>query len=185
MRIGILGGTFDPPHVGHLGAAIRVLDSGLTDEVWFVPCLAHRFGKAPAPFEDRLAMCELLIEGHKGLRVTDVEASINRPGYTIDLVRRLMHDFPEHTFRLIAGTDIYHQKDLWHQYDEIARLAPPIYVRRIGEPPIPEPVLPAPPEISSHRLRDVLAAGGDPTEDMPERVIEYVHEHGLYLKDDE
>ncbi len=180
MRIGVFGGTFDPPHLGHLEAAGHVLDAGLADEVWFVPCLKHRFGKAPAPFHHRLAMCHLLIEGQSRMRVSDLEALINRPGYTIDLVRRLMADFPQHTFRLIAGTDIYHQRDQWHQYDEIAKLAPPIYVARMGEPPIPEPVLPPPPEISSRKLREALAAGASPREAMPDRVIEYARNNGLY-----
>lgn len=182
MMIGILGGTFDPPHLGHLIAAKNVLAAGLADEVWLIPCLAHRFGKAPAPFDHRLAMCRLLIEGHLNLRVSDIEVTVNRPGYTIDLVHRLMQAHPENEFRLIAGTDIYHQKDLWHHYDEIARLAPPIYVARQGEPPIPEPVLPAPPDISSHKLREAIAWGETPEDKMPRTVIDYARALGLYRR---
>jgi nicotinate-nucleotide adenylyltransferase len=180
MNIGIFGGTFDPPHLGHLTAAERVLDAGLAEEVWFIPCLAHRLGKSPADFSHRLAMCRLLINGRAGMRVSDIEASVNRPGYTIDLVHRLMQDHPEHRFRLVAGTDIYHQKDKWHRYDEIAALAPPIFIARRGEAPIPEPVLKAPPGISSESLRAALARGESPSDKMPPAVIEYIRDKGLY-----
>ena len=180
MIIGILGGTFDPPHNGHLIAATRVLDAELTDEVWLIPCLAHRFGKAPADFEHRLAMCRLLIAEQPNLRVSDIEVTVNRPGYTIDLVNRLRADYPGDTFRLIAGTDIYHQKSAWHRYDEIAALAPPIYVERRGEAPIPEPTLAPPPNISSHELRDALQQGERPEDRMPGSVIDYILANGLY-----
>jgi nicotinate-nucleotide adenylyltransferase len=180
MKIGVLGGTFDPPHISHLIAATSVLKVGLTDEVWMVPCLRHRLGKAPEPFPHRLAMCRLLVEDHPKIRVSDIEASINRPGYTIDLVQRLIQDFPEHLFRLIAGADIYHQRSQWHKYDEVAVLAPPIYIARLGVLPIPEPTLPAPPEISSSELRAALIRGESPVEQIPKPILDYIHAHGLY-----
>lgn len=181
MNIGIFGGTFDPPHLGHLTAAERVLEAKLAAEVWFIPCLAHRFGKSPADFSHRLAMCRLLIAGRAGMRVSDIETAVNRPGYTIDLVHRLMLDYPEHSFWLIAGSDIYHQKNKWHRYDEIASLAPPIFIERRGEAPIPEPVLEAPPDISSENLRAALARGESPIDKMPSAVIEYIRNNRLYL----
>ena len=180
MIIGILGGTFDPPHNGHLVAAKRVIEAALTDEVWFVPCLAHRFGKAPASFAHRLAMCRLLIENTPHMRVSDIEGALNRPGYTFDLVTRLGADYPQHAFRLIAGTDIYHQREAWHRYDEIAALAPPIYVEREGENPIPEPTLPAPPNISSHEIRAEIQRGVSPKDTLPDSVRRYISTHNLY-----
>jgi nicotinate-nucleotide adenylyltransferase len=122
----------------------------------------------------------LLAEGNPKIRVSDIEASINRPGYTIDLVRRLIRDFPEHTFRLVAGADIYHQRTEWVQYDEIASLAPPVYIAREGVPPVPAPALLAPPEISSSALREALRRGESPTEAIPEAVLDYIRTHELY-----
>jgi nicotinate-nucleotide adenylyltransferase len=180
MIVGILGGTFDPPHLGHLGVATSVLASGLVDEVWLVPCLTHRFGKAPEPFEHRVAMCERLAEADERIKVSDVEKKLNRPGYTLDLVKLLRARHPEVTFRLIAGTDIYHERDKWHRYDEVVKLAPPIYVERKGEPPIPEPALKGPPDISSSDIRDALARGDHPDEVTPESVLDYIDAHGLY-----
>ncbi len=183
MVIGIFGGTFDPPHRGHLGVAKNALDSGRVDEVWFVPCLTHRFGKQPAPFEDRLAMCDLLIEGEPMMRVSDMEAKLERPGYTLDLVLALGAAHPGYALRILAGADIYFDRDKWHQYDEIARLAPPLYVAREGVAPIPEPTLPAPAGMSSTELRVVLARGELPVEEVPERVLKYIENHGLYKEE--
>lgn len=183
MKIGILGGTFDPPHLGHLGMALNVLKTGKVREIWFVPCLAHRFGKAPTAFEHRVAMCRILIAGHAPLSVSTIEKSINRPGYTLDLVIRLIADFPTHRFYLIAGQDIYHQKENWHHYNEIALLAPPIYVARVGEPPIPEPLVEAPIDVSSSEIRQLLAEK-QPLEDrIPAEIVEYINTHKLYTKD--
>jgi nicotinate-nucleotide adenylyltransferase len=178
--VGILGGTFDPPHVGHLGVARNVLASGAVEQVWLVPCVEHAFGKQPAAFEHRLALCRLLIEGEPGVTVSDVEAEVDSPGRTLDLVRFLDRVFPGTAFRLIAGSDIYHERQKWHRYDEVARLAPPIYVERAGEAPIPEPTLPAPPAVSSQQIRAALACGERPVELVPARLLDYIEVHRLY-----
>jgi nicotinate-nucleotide adenylyltransferase len=180
MIVGILGGTFDPPHVGHLEAARIAVDSGQIEAAWIVPCVRHAFGKLPAPFEHRMAMCALLVEGHERIAVSDAEARLAEPGKTLDLVLGLQHEYPEHSFRLVAGADIYHQRHLWHRYDEVARLAPPIYVAREGVEPIDQPTLPAPPEVSSSRIREQLERRARPVEGVPETILDYIEEHGLY-----
>lgn len=180
MIIGVLGGTFDPPHLGHLVLARSALASGKVDEVWLIPCLEHRFGKQPAPFDDRLAMCRLLTEGESRMKVSDIEKTLNRPGHTIDLVNALKRANPSDELRLLAGSDIYHEREKWHLFDEIAKIAPPIYVERAGERPIPEPTLPAPPGIASSELRESLASGMRPIKAIPEKVLEYIEERGLY-----
>lgn len=180
MIVGILGGTFDPPHVGHLGAARIVLDSGEVDAVWLVPCVRHVFGKDPAPFEHRMAMCALLVDGFDRLEVSDAEARLADPGKTLDLVLGLEQEYPEHRFRLIAGADIYHQRHLWHRYDEVARLAPPIYVAREGVEPIDQPTLPAPPGVSSSRLREQLERRERPSAGIPESILDYIETNSLY-----
>ena len=59
MRVALFGGSFNPPHVAHQLAALYVLETAPVDELWFVPAFEHAFGKPLAPFDDRLAMCEL------------------------------------------------------------------------------------------------------------------------------
>ena len=182
MNIGILGGTFDPPHFGHLGMATHVLKTGQVDEIWFIPCLTHRFGKAPTAFAHRVAMCRLLIDRRAQLKVSEIEKVLNRPGYTLDLVERLRSDHPMHRFFLIAGQDIYHQKAKWHHYDEIAALAPPIYVARVGERPIPEPVVEAPPNISSSDIRRRLSRNDSVAGLLPDTIRDYIEVHHLYAE---
>lgn len=180
MIVGILGGTFDPPHLAHLMVATRAIDSGLVDEVWLVPCLTHRFGKSPVPFVHRIAMCERLTAKSPCIKVTDIEAELDRSGYTLDLVKLLRGRYPTITFRLIAGTDIYHERDKWHRYDDVAELAPPIFVERRGVPPIPESTLDAPPPISSSDIRARIARGETVDALTTPPVWAYIQEHDLY-----
>ncbi len=180
MIVGVLGGTFDPPHLGHLGVARTALASKQVDKIWLVPCLAHRFGKQPGRFENRLAMCRLLIEDEPDMAVSDIEVTLKRPGYTLDLVKALYGAHPEWSFRLIAGADIYHEKEKWHCYDEIADLAPPIYVARKGIPPITDPTLEAPMEISSTELRAAFSRGERPVDAVLSSIITYIETHRLY-----
>ncbi len=183
MTTGILGGTFDPPHLGHLELATTALASGEVQEVWFVPCFTHRFAKQPALFKHRLAMCRLMVAGEAAMKVSDMETRLERPGYTLDLVRALRAAHPEVVFRLLAGTDIYHERDKWHRYDEVAKLAAPLYVARQGIEPIPEPTLPAPVGICSSSVRDALARGERPHDLLPREVFDYIEAHGLYRED--
>jgi nicotinate-nucleotide adenylyltransferase len=180
MIVGIFGGTFDPPHVGHLGAARAALDSGEVDEVWLVPVLAHRFEKTPAPFEHRVAMCRLLVAGDDRMKVSEMERELERPGYTLDLVEALRRAHPEASFRLIAGADIYHERYEWHRYDEIAALAPPLYVARGGVAPIPAPTLPEPPPAVASEIRAALARGERPAGVLSGEVLAYIETHQLY-----
>jgi nicotinate-nucleotide adenylyltransferase len=180
MRLGVLGGTFDPPHLGHLGVVDSALASGQLDRVLLVPCLAHAFGKAPAPFEHRLAMCRLLAAGEPRAEVSDAERDLAVPGRTLELLRVLRERRPEAALRLVVGSDIWSERDAWHRFDEVARLAPPLWIARAGAPPIPESTLPAPPEISSRAVRAALAAGERPARLVPAAVLDYIAAHGLY-----
>ena len=184
MNIGILGGTFDPPHFGHLEVARNTLETGLVDEVWFVPCLIHRFAKSPAPFEDRLAMCELMLKDEPNTKVSDFEKTLTRPGYALDLIVALKAVNPGNAFRLIAGTDIWFERESWFKYDEVIKHAPPIYVKREGTDPIPEPTLPMPPGISSSEVRGLVEKGKKPLDMIPEPVLEYIIDRGLYRRID-
>ena len=127
-------------------------------------------------------MCELLVDGENGMTVSDVEDSLENPGHTLDLVLALQAAYHAAVFRLVAGADIYHERDQWHRYDEIQKLAPPIYVERKGVKKLPssESVLAAPPRISSSDLRAAIARGERPTNELSGEVLEYIEAHGLY-----
>ena len=179
-RIGVFGGTFDPPHAAHLEIVRTTLASGEVDRVLLVPCFRHAFGKTPVAFEHRVAMCAALVEGEAGAAVSDAEARLVHPGRTLDLVESLEAAFPGCPLRLIAGGDIYLEREKWYRFAEVERRAPPIYVARRGVPPPPVPTLPAPSGVSSSAIRAALAAGTPPRDVLPAPVADYVARHGLY-----
>jgi nicotinate-nucleotide adenylyltransferase len=178
--VGVFGGTFDPPHGAHLELARTVLEHGAADRILFVPCFRHAFGKRPAAFAHRVAMCELLVADEPRMEVSDVEAAMESPGRTLDLLAALEAARPGDGLRLIVGSDIYFEREKWYRYEEIERRAPPVYVARRGVPPIPVPALPAPADLSSSDIRERIKAGQSPGDLLPARVAEYVERQRLY-----
>ena len=189
--VALLGGSFNPPHVGHLLLAQYVLATAPIDELWLLPTFRHAFGKALAPYADRLAMCDLVArELGPRASASSLEADLAaRPDFvssrTVHLLEALARDRPEITPRLVIGTDILHETSGWLRWDDVARLAPPIVVGRGGvsaPPPWPEPVVTMP-EVSSTRVRELLGAGADVAGLLPRAVIGYIAERQLYRSD--
>src|SRR5262245_35445385 len=107
MEIALFGGSFNPPHVGHLLAAWYVRATEAVDEVWLMPSHTHPCGKALAPFEHRVRMCELLCDDAAGwLKVTQVEKDVSSEGRTLHTLEHLRARHPEHRWVLVIGSDI-------------------------------------------------------------------------------
>src|SRR5689334_19214083 len=138
-KVGLFGGSFNPPHVAHQLVALYVLET-LVDEVWFVPTYAHPFGKALAPYADRVAMCELAAAplGARAQVSRAEEELARRPEFvasrTLDLVEYLGQKYPDAQLHLVVGTDILGETAKWHRWDDVARAAPPIVIGRAGFP---------------------------------------------------
>jgi nicotinate-nucleotide adenylyltransferase len=187
-RIALFGGSFNPPHVAHQLVALYVLETCEVDELWFVPTYVHPFGKPLAPYEDRIAMCELAARALGGrARTSRAEEELaRRPGFvasrTLDLVAMLAEQHGR-TFRLVIGADILLETHKWYRWDELVRRAPPIVVGRSGHPLPPEATETGVvmPEVSATRVRALLAAG-DPSVRtlLPGEVLRYIAAHGLY-----
>ena len=179
--IGLLGGSFNPPHVAHLMAAYWALATQDLDAVWLLPALRHPFGKDLAPFEDRVRMCELAAEGLRGVSVCRAEeelASDPLAGRTVRTLEHLTGRYPEHRFALVVGSDILAETAKWHRWDRVNELARVIVVGREGHGPgAAGPALPA---ISSTAVRERLARGEDVTALVPRAVLSYIEERGLY-----
>jgi len=179
--VGVLGGSFDPPHFGHVFAALWALESGAVSSVLVVPVSAHAFGKKQyATFGQRVAMCRLAFARIDGVGIDTREGS--RPGtsYMVDTLRDIQHDRPGRPLRLIVGSDVLAQLPQWHRGDEVAVLAPPLEVPRIDVArPIAEQhgALPA---ISSTDVRLLLARHGDASRLVPASVLDYARAHGIY-----
>lgn len=131
-RIGIFGGSFDPPHIGHLviaELARRTLD---LDVVYFVPAYKppHKEGSHPSTARDRLAMTRLSVRGNAKLRVSDVELRRKGISYSVDTVKAFRKRFPRAQLFLIIGSDSLRQFHSWKCPGEILATAALIVYRR-------------------------------------------------------
>ncbi|MCK5724204.1 MAG: nicotinate-nucleotide adenylyltransferase, partial [Gammaproteobacteria bacterium] len=132
--IGILGGTFDPIHYGHLRTALDVQQCLSLDEVRFIPCgePPHR-DKPVAESLQRLAMVRAAIAGQKGFSVDDREIRREGPSYMVDTLTSLKHDFKTESLCLILGMDAFNGLEQWHQWQQIFELANIAVMKRPAE----------------------------------------------------
>ena len=177
--VALFGGSFNPPHIAHQMVCLYVLETQSVDALWMVPTYAHPFAKVLAPFDDRVAMCELAA-APLGDRVTvsnierDLDGDASR---TLDTIEALQERHPGTSFRLVVGSDVLAETAKWHRWDEVARLAPPIVVGRAGHDPGDGPALP---EVSSSEVRVRIARGEDAVPLVSRAVMDYVARRGLY-----
>jgi nicotinate-nucleotide adenylyltransferase len=180
-EIAILGGSFNPPHVAHLMAAWWTLATQGVQEVWLLPSFRHPFGKALAPFEDRVEMCRLAAGALRGVHVCTAEAELaDDPlcGKTARTLEHLAAKHPTYRFALVVGADILPETEKWYRWDRVKELARIVVVGREGYLPIPgAPALPA---ISSTEIRARIAWGEEVSGLVPAKVIRYIDERGLY-----
>jgi len=178
--VALLGGSFNPPHVGHLIAATYVKATHPVDEIWLLPSYRHPFGKPLAEFEHRARMCQALCSDTSGwLRVCEVERELGGDGRTVDTLRQLAATYPLHRFRLIIGSDIIKDLPHWKELDEIERRAPLIVLQRPGHPS-PRAIGPPLINVSSTEARQALERGETPSLLVPRAVLDYARAHHLY-----
>jgi nicotinate-nucleotide adenylyltransferase len=180
MQVALLGGSFNPPHVGHLLAAHYVHATQPVDEVWLMPTYQHPFGKATAPYEHRVRMCERMCEEASGwMRASRVESEVGKDGRTVDTLEFLRARHPDHRFTLIIGSDILKDLPYWKDFHRIEQLARVLVLRRSGYPS-DRAVGPPLALVSSTEIRERLARGELPGELVPRGVLEYARQHHLY-----
>jgi len=133
-KIGIFGGSFDPPHLGHLVIAELARRSLKLDLVVFVPAYRppHKLGNHPATARDRLRMTKLATRGNKRLRVSDVEVKRRGVSYTVDTILAFRRRHPSATLYLIIGSDSLRQFHSWKNPDIILQEAELAVYRRPG-----------------------------------------------------
>ena len=181
MRVAIFGGSFNPPHIGHQLVALYVLETAAVDELWFVPCWRHTFGKTLEAFEDRLRMSEraAAVLGAR-VRVSDVEARLGgEVSRTLLTIKALQASHPEHEFLLVIGADVEPELPLWYGADELRRSVRLLVVGRNGFAGGAAVAMPAG---SSSEIRARLRAGEPVDGLVPRSVLAYIREHGLYAK---
>ena len=195
-RIGILGGTFDPPHLGHTAAALEARRSLDLDVVVFVVAndpwqktVGAMAGTAEevSPAEVRLAMTREAVVGLDGVQVDDVEIRRGGPSYTADTLTHYGEVHAGAELFLLLGSDIAPGLDTWARPDELCRRATLVVMDRPGYEHCRTPagwehrVLGGSfPDLASNDLREVIAATGEVGDAVPGGVAEIIRAHGLY-----
>lgn len=195
MKVGVLGGTFDPIHLGHLAAAQAALDCAGLGKVLIMPSAQppHRPG-AIASAEQRLAMCRLAVEGRPGLEVSNVEVRQGGRSYTVDTLVELKRLAPHDELFLILGWDAAALFATWREPAKVRSLASVVVIGRPGTPVPGREQLAAAgldvertvlclrptPDISGSALRRAIAAGESVAGRVPPAVERYIAAHALY-----
>ena len=124
--IGIYGGSFNPIHIGHTRLARNICKAGAVDRVWIMVSPLNPLKKDEAqnilPTDLRLEMARLAVERIPSVDVSDFETTLAMPSYTINTMKALAKQFPQHQFRIIIGWDNWKRFNQWYKADEIKRL---------------------------------------------------------------
>lgn len=192
MKVGIMGGTFDPLHIGHMLAAEAAREAYGLEQVWFLPShIPPHKHEAGATGAQRLEMVHSAVAGHPDFRVLDWEVARGGVSYTIETVRRLQTEHPQDEFYFIIGADMVQYLPKWRDIDELTRR---LYFIGVGRPGTPLDLAALPRhiaqkvlladmlqvDISSTVLRSRAAAGKSIRYMVPDAVFDYVQRSGCY-----
>jgi nicotinate-nucleotide adenylyltransferase len=191
LRLAIFGGTFDPIHNAHLAMARVAASRFSLDRVLFVPAARppHKRGATHASYEDRARMIELAIADEPRFQLSRLEEFTER-SYSIDTIAKVRAGMgPDDELFFLIGADAFADLSTWHRWSDVAQSVHFLVISRPGAIyEAPEGVVcdriddVAMPE-SSSEIRRVLASGGRPG-GLPESVLGYAAEHGLYRREE-
>lgn len=188
VKLGVFGGTFDPPHVGHLVAASDAAQAlGLSRVLW-VPAAVHPLKRhtVEASPEARLEMARAAVEGDARFTVDALELERTGPSYTVDTLRQLQVREPGAELYFLTGADNLRDLPKWREPEEVARLARLVVVSRLGEgvpAGLPYPAVAVPVtrmDVSSTEVRRRVRAGETIRYLVPEPVRAVIERRGLY-----
>jgi nicotinate-nucleotide adenylyltransferase len=186
VRLGVYGGAFDPPHLGHLVAASDACQALELDRLLWIPSAVHPLkavGTAPAL---RLEMVRAAVAGDPRFQADDLELRRTGPSYTVDTLRELRAREPGAALFFLTGADNLADLPRWREPDEIARLATLAVVSRAGETvpaDLPYPAVAVPVtrlDVSSTEIRRRVAAGQSIRYLVPEAVRAVIERERLY-----
>lgn len=186
MRLGVYGGAFDPPHLGHLVAASDACDALGLDRLLWVPSAVHPLKAVGTAASVRLEMVRAAIAGDPRFEADDLELRRTGPSYTVDSLRELRAREPQAELFFLTGADNLADLPRWREPDEIARLATLAVVSRAGEALPPGGPFPAIAvtvtrlDVSSTEIRRRVAAGQSIRYLVPEAVRAVIARERLY-----
>ena len=198
-RIGIYGGTFSPPHNGHIQAARAFMEQMWLDFLYVIPAAIppHKEMTVEVSADDRLAMCRAAFAGIEGVYVSDMEIRRGGKSYTVDTLRELYGE--DRRLFLLCGTDMVLTLDQWRSPEEIFKLSYPVYIRRDNDRSLDDRIVEKialyhqkygkvvrrivtdPIVVSSSDVRDAVADGRSISKMVPPAVEKYIRDNHLYV----
>ena len=199
LRIGIYGGTFSPPHKGHIAAAKAFMEQMWLDILYVIPTATppHKEMEVEVSAKDRLEMCRLAFEELDGVCVSDLEIARGGKSYTVETLRELSGE--DRRLFFLCGTDMMLTLDRWREPEEIFRLCYPVYIRRDNDRSLDAVIINKiaqyqrdygkvvrrivadPIEISSSQIRQMIANGEDLSGVVTKKVENYIRHNHLYV----
>ena len=184
MKIGIFGGTFDPPHLSHTLACLYILETTDIKKILVVPCYEHPFGKPSVDYDHRVNMCRLAMRPLQDkVEVSTIEGARGGPSYTIDTVKDLKECYPDDNLVLIIGSDILKETDEWKDFGELKQLVEIFILPRIICEDKPIELATDKfylPHISSTTIRERLKQGKPVDHFLARSVCDYIKINQLY-----
>jgi nicotinate-nucleotide adenylyltransferase len=183
MRIGVLGGSFDPVHRGHLLLARKALKKLSLDRILFIPAYQNPLKKnCPVRAWHRYVMLALALRKEDSFFLSDFELTQPGKSYTYDTISHLRNAYPGVELYLLAGSDNLSQFDRWHRFQKLRKLCRIVLISRGGSaannPDFPVIRFSCP--VSSTEIRRKLKAGEQVTGMLPADVLKYIEKEGLY-----
>lgn len=188
--IGILGGSFNPVHIGHMMLAQYLREWGYVDKVWMLlsPRNPLKQSESLMPDMKRLSMLNRATRDVHGIETCDIELSMPVPSYTIRTLDTLAKRYPTKRFKLVIGSDNWAVFEKWRDWQRILDEYGVLVYPRLGSPipeghvdgmePVDSPII----DISSTWIRDAIANGRDMTFYLPAGIYKYIIDNHLYTK---
>lgn len=191
QAVGLLGGSFDPVHKGHIAIAESFLNSGIISKLWILltPDPPHKTQQVLCDFEHRYKMLKKAFRDFDNVVIKDIENKLPKPSYTVRTLKHLAEKYPDHEFYLCMGEDSVADFTKWKDWKEILEYCELLVARRPTadamelDPAVAgkthfidhEPI-----EMSSTDIRERVAEGKDISTFVPEQVEDIIHEANLY-----
>ncbi|MBI5151609.1 MAG: nicotinate (nicotinamide) nucleotide adenylyltransferase [Candidatus Pacebacteria bacterium] len=182
MHLILFGGSFDPPHNGHLAIAQNIVDQNIADQVIFIPCANHPFAKEMSPAHYRLAMLNLL----PNITIDPYELNRKEKSYSFDTLRYFAEKHPQDEISWLIGSDQLQSFHKWHRYQELLDQFRVYVYPRANFPfePLYSNMIPLREmeeiNVSSTLVREAVHRGADIQSYVPHQITEYIRENALY-----
>ncbi len=188
MKTGILGGVFDPVHIGHIIPLMNILNNKIVDNIFIIPCKDQPLkNKSITPFEIRFEILKKVFEKYKNIEILDIENKLPSPSYTINTLKELKKEY-NNDFYFIIGYDEANQIHKWYKYEELREYTNFILIKRNikfnnidyfkNAIKIDNPII----EISSTEIRNMIKNKQCIDYIVPEQAIKIIKDRGLYIE---